>query len=131
MVSQIDPTVPIFGTPTTASVRQNFLIAKDEISALQNKSPERAPVITVIGSGPIVLPANADVLILVAISPVNLTLPNGNVVDQRVTIKDSSGQAGTNHITVSAVIDGNPSYVLMSDYASLSLTWMGSTWGTI
>jgi len=35
MVSQIDPTVPVFGTPTTASVRNNFLIARNEISALQ------------------------------------------------------------------------------------------------
>jgi Chaperone of endosialidase len=35
MTSQIDPTVPVQGTPTTASVRSNFQIAKDEISALQ------------------------------------------------------------------------------------------------
>lgn len=36
MTSQIDPTVPAFGTPTTASIRNNFLIAKNEISALQS-----------------------------------------------------------------------------------------------
>src|SRR5262249_7844674 len=35
MVSMIDPSVPVFGSPTTASVRQNFLIAKQEIEALQ------------------------------------------------------------------------------------------------
>lgn len=36
MTSAIDPTVPVFGSPTTASVRNNFLIAKNEITALQN-----------------------------------------------------------------------------------------------
>lgn len=35
MVSAIDPTVPVFGSPTTASVRNNFLIAHNEITALQ------------------------------------------------------------------------------------------------
>ena len=35
MTSQIDPTVPIYGDPTTASVRNNFQTAADEITALQ------------------------------------------------------------------------------------------------
>jgi hypothetical protein len=35
MPSAIDETVPVFGTPTTASVRDNFAIAKAEITALQ------------------------------------------------------------------------------------------------
>ena len=35
MTSQIDPTLPVTGTPTTASVRGNFQTAHDEISALQ------------------------------------------------------------------------------------------------
>lgn len=35
MTSQIDPTLPVPGTPQTASVRDNFQIAHDEISALQ------------------------------------------------------------------------------------------------
>lgn len=35
MTSQIDPTVPIFGAPTTESVRQNFGRAGGEITALQ------------------------------------------------------------------------------------------------
>lgn len=36
MTSQIDPTVPVYGTPTTQSVRDNFATAKTEITALQN-----------------------------------------------------------------------------------------------
>lgn len=35
MASQIDPNVPIEGSPTTASVRSNFSIAKTEITTLQ------------------------------------------------------------------------------------------------
>jgi len=39
MTSAIDPTVPVAGTPTTASVRGNFQIAHDEITALQATTP--------------------------------------------------------------------------------------------
>jgi hypothetical protein len=35
MVSAIDPSFPVFGTPTTVSVRGNFAAAKDEIEDLQ------------------------------------------------------------------------------------------------
>jgi hypothetical protein len=35
MVSTIDPSFPVFGTPTTVSVRGNFAAAKDEIEDLQ------------------------------------------------------------------------------------------------
>lgn len=35
MASNIDPSVPVFGNATTASVRQNFAHAKSEIEALQ------------------------------------------------------------------------------------------------
>jgi len=38
MVSSIDITKPIYGTPTTQSVRDNFHIARDEITALQDTS---------------------------------------------------------------------------------------------
>jgi hypothetical protein len=39
MVSAIDPTVPIYGAPTTISVRNNFAAAKAEIEALQISIP--------------------------------------------------------------------------------------------
>jgi len=37
MTSAIDPTKPVFGNPTTESVRDNFQIAADEITALQEE----------------------------------------------------------------------------------------------
>jgi hypothetical protein len=40
MASEINPRFPIFGTPTTASVRDNFNIAQIEITELQNRVRE-------------------------------------------------------------------------------------------
>jgi hypothetical protein len=48
MTSQIDPTVPVAGTPTTASVRANFLVAQAEITALQNVTAD-APFLPLAG----------------------------------------------------------------------------------
>jgi hypothetical protein len=53
-VSGIDTTVPIFGRPTTESVRNNFQIAKDEIEDLQNSKLDLAGGTM---TGPIVLVA--------------------------------------------------------------------------
>ena len=56
MPSAIDPTLPIQGAPTTASVRSNFQHAHDEISALQTTAVG-APFIQIAGgpsfSGPL------------------------------------------------------------------------------
>jgi len=35
--SDIDPQFPVFGNPLTATVRENFQIAKDEIEELQRR----------------------------------------------------------------------------------------------
>lgn len=42
MTSAIDPSMPIEGAATTASVRANFLAAKSEIEALQAEQPNFA-----------------------------------------------------------------------------------------
>lgn len=58
MASQIDETQPVFGTPTTQSVRQNFSIAKTEISALQLVT-NGGPFLSINGGtlrGPLTLP---------------------------------------------------------------------------
>jgi hypothetical protein len=43
MPSQIDETWPVFGEPTTASVRTNFGTAKSEISTLQERLTDPPP----------------------------------------------------------------------------------------
>jgi hypothetical protein len=47
MPSAINETVPVAGTPTTASVRSNFLTAKNEITALQSAIPPGANTMAV------------------------------------------------------------------------------------
>ena len=57
MTSNIDPTVPVTGDPTTASVRGNFQVAHDEITALQIAT-SGAPFVPVAGTtmtGPLYL----------------------------------------------------------------------------
>jgi hypothetical protein len=48
MASQIDYTKPVYGNPTTQSVRDNFEYAYDEITALQNKT-SNAPFLPIAG----------------------------------------------------------------------------------
>jgi Chaperone of endosialidase len=48
MPSAIDPTIPVAGNPTTASVRANFTTAKQEIEALQNNT-SGAPFLPIAG----------------------------------------------------------------------------------
>jgi hypothetical protein len=61
MTSAIDPTVPVFGSPTTASVRNNFLIAHNEITALQNAVGITLPLPVTSGGTGAAIVANAQV----------------------------------------------------------------------
>jgi hypothetical protein len=138
MTSLIDPTVPIFGAPTTASIRNNFLIAKNEIEALQGLIPGGGvfgPPINMSGGGTIVLPSASNFFVFVhnlSSVPITVAIPPGLAVGQQVIIKDTGGNAGIYSITISAssTIDGNSTYSLVSNFASLSLVWLGSIWGT-
>ena len=142
MTSQIDPTVPIFGTPTTASVRNNFLIAKNEITALQGLIPGGGgsgggfgPPILMQGSGTIFLATPVNYFVYVDNSsgaPITVVLPSGLVQGQQIIIKDIAGNAGTYTITISVAsgIDGNTTHLLLSDFASVSVVWLVGFWGT-
>jgi hypothetical protein len=140
VTSQIDPTIPIFGTPTTASVRNNFLIAKNEITALQNLvggagGGSFAVPVTVNGSGTVTLQSSANYYIFVQNltgAPVTVGVTAGLALGQQVIVKDIGGNAGTYNITVSVPndVDGNTTYLLLSNYASLSMIWTGSSWGS-
>lgn len=52
MISNIDPTKPISGNPTTASVRDNFAVAKSEIEAIGNTTEANSTAITDILTHP-------------------------------------------------------------------------------
>lgn len=67
MTSAIDPTKPVYGKPTTQSVRDNFYIAQAEITTLQNNTTN-APFLPLNGglmNGPLYLQGD----------PVDLTEP--------------------------------------------------------
>lgn len=53
-------------------------------------------------------------------------------VGQNVTVKDGTGNAGTNNITIvdnlGALIDGASSYVISSNWDVVNLYWNGSSW---
>ena len=77
MTSNIDLTIPVYGVPTTASVRSNFAIAQSEISALQLATPG-APFLPLSGGTMI------GALILAADPTAALQAATKNYVDNAV-----------------------------------------------
>jgi len=145
VTSQIDPTMPVFGTPTTASVRNNFLIARNEITALQALIPGSGggsgfgPPISMNGAGTIIIPTSSNYFVFIdntSGAAISVGIPAGVVQGQQIIIKDIGGNAGTYAITITAIppgsdnIDGNATYPLMSNFASVSLVWISNFWGT-
>src|SRR5271169_2350718 len=65
MASQIDITVPVEGNPTTESVRENFRVARDEISSLQVAGP-----FLPISGGTLSGPLTVGGTLLLAVDPV-------------------------------------------------------------
>jgi hypothetical protein len=87
-------------------------------------------------------------------APLDVTLPLGPALGQSLKFKDAIGNAGTWPITIispaltltsggivltgpggavlttTALIDGFPTYTLVSNYASIELYWTGTEWGT-
>jgi hypothetical protein len=71
-----------------------------------------------------------DVLLVNAAAPVNVTLPT-NVPDGYVCeVKDISGTASTNNITITNTVDGVVGYLLSSNYQSVRLISFGG-WRTL
>lgn len=64
----------------------------------------------------------------------SLTLPTAQCVAGRtIVIKDAGGNAGTNNITIDSTdnIDGAGTYVISTDYDSITLYSTGTTWRVI
>jgi hypothetical protein len=138
--------------PTTTA--QNYISLAQLAAFVGGMAPE---FLTMTGSG--ALPAGAVGTVIVRNATgaaITITLPTGPVVGQSLLIKDALGNAGTYPITIGGsmavvmadngevavddrgnvvtrstpTINGNPSYTLVSDYASVEVLWMGDQWGT-
>lgn len=127
MPSAIDPSMPIFGSPTTESVRANFATAQSEISALQ--TAVACPAITLISPGNVTIPpGTARVYVAAPGGPVTLTLPANDCL-----VADRGPFAGTYPITCAAplgtTINGNPDLVIFEDWGAASFFWDGANFG--
>ena len=63
--------------------------------------------------------------------PLGSTVPTGKVYQ----VKDESGTATTNKITIAAtspnLIDGSPTVILSINYAAVTMLWTGTVWSII
>src|SRR5690554_3709889 len=68
-----------------------------------------------------------------ATGAVTITIPTALMAEKKTfTIKDAAGKAGTNNITIATqgaeTIDGSATYVINSDYDSITLYSDGNNW---
>jgi hypothetical protein len=148
---QFDPTVPqrtqvfrrgLLLTPTDdyneAVANQITLVqpaqAGDIVQIFVFTLPQAFTIPPFTSSGSFTPPTGANYTLFInAGSATTLTLGAGRVVGQLITIKDGLGTAGATPIVIqaAATVDNNPTYTLYSDFASLTLVWMGTMWGTL
>ena len=90
------------------------------------------PIVTV--SGPEALPdQDCTVLVDTYTTPAFLALPASPEMGRQYVIKDRSGNAGGNPITIASTlpyetIEGSASRAISADYGSIRLLFTGSTW---
>ena len=66
-----------------------------------------------------------------ATGAVTITIPTALMAEKKTfTIKDAGGKAGTNNITIYSAdnIDGSATYVINSDYDSITIYSDGNNW---
>jgi hypothetical protein len=64
-------------------------------------------------------------------SAINITLPSSPIKGQNYVIKDSTGNASVNNVTVlggANNIDSSTTYVISSNYASINVIYDGGKW---
>lgn len=74
-----------------------------------------------------ILPSD-NIIYVNASGPVNLTLPATPALNQFIMIKDISGAAAANNITVIGTIDGVVNPVIGSNYGGALVTFNSTNW---
>ena len=105
-------------TPMIQSSQATYISLDDNVSPLK------------ISTGTSSTITNLDVYVNVNVSsPYNLTTSANPYAGQRLVVKDQSGHADTNHITITAnsgqTIDGNPTASIITARGSLTLIYDG------
>lgn len=122
MPSMIDPTLPVYGNPTTESVRQNFQIAADEITALQS-AIFGTPLM--ISAGPAAVIADGVYRVCVTTTDaITLTLPLNDCL-----VLDRTGNR-TNPISVmppaGMTINGLAQFAIVNPWQSVNFIYDGA-----
>jgi len=124
MTSHINPAMPVAGTPTTQSVRDNFATAASEISALQVAVGAPPPSSLISTGGATTIAAGVGRAYVATSAAVTLILPPNDCV-----VADRTGSR-SNPITVTppagGSINGQSSYVLVNPWQVASFFWDGT-----
>jgi hypothetical protein len=90
--------------------------------------------VTIVDTSPYDVQAGDYFLGVDVAAPATVNLPPTPTTGQVLIIKDIDGDANTNNITVSGngnTIDGAATYVLNTDYASITLVFNGTEWNVV
>ena len=102
---------------------------EDALSELATFIGLPASSVLLVAAGPVVLTGVEKWVICNHAAPLSITMPITAAAPRQIVIKDKSGSANTNNITVSAnvgqTIDGLASFVMSSNYGAISLVWDG------
>jgi len=88
-----------------------------------------------VGTTPFTIPDGYFVVMVnTSVSAMSINLPSNPILGDLYQIKDSTGSASTNNITISGNshnIDGSPNYTINANYASVLLVYGGTQWGVL
>jgi hypothetical protein len=105
MASSIDATKPVTGSPTTESVRTNFLTAKTEISALQTDMALKAPLASPTFTGTVTAATLNAATFQIGGVTLTATPATLNALNGRVTALE--GSTGNETITLTGDVSGS------------------------
>ncbi len=122
---------PVLGTLTAGS---GISITNGAGSITINNTGGASYTYTLVNSSPyIVLPADQYLGVDSSGAPITVQFPNAPTTGKVYVVKDRTGSAGTNNITVTTVggavnIDGATTFVMNTNYESVNLIFNGTSY---
>lgn len=100
----------------------------------KSSSSSNIVAVTNPSSYPYQVKATDAFIVVNSSAPITINLMNPAIVGFRIIIKDGSGQANANAISIEGngiTIDGSPDYVIADTYGSVVLIFNGVEWNII